>query len=534
MRTSVPAEIGTSQEAGNPALLQALATPAMYPGHPPVAVHETHASWVFVAGDRAYKVKKPLALGFLDYSTLALRHRACREEVRVNRALAPGLYLGVRAIVVSEGVFRIVGADAPDALEYVVEMRSFDERDTLAGLIVAGCLTNRDVAQTAGVLASFHRSAEVAADWDEHRVLAAWRRNVQELEEVGPPAGWRVEVPGGFGEAFVRAHAAELRERSRRGLGRDGHGDLRCEHVLARPCVRVVDRVEFDPALRRTDVACDLAFLTMDLEASGARWAGHALVEAYRDADMDPGGEQLRSFYAAHWALVRSKVSLIAASEHEGAARKEQLDRAGGLWSLAERLCWRARAPLAVVVCGPPATGKSVLARELSRRSELPVVSSDVVRKRMAHLSPSERARAEHYAPAFTRATYAQLSEAALIATKRSGGVIVDATCGSREARAELIDGLGAAGVPLLIVRCQAPLELVLARAAERMHERGRVSDATPQIAREQFCSFAELDEVVQDIVLELDTTRPPDVQVDEIARALDAHSLETNRALPR
>ena len=138
------AQIDSSRQQGDdPALLQALATPAMYRGAPPVAVHETHASWVFVAGERAYKIKKPLALGFLDYSTLELRHCACREEVRVNRELAPGLYLGVRAIVRSEDGFRIVAEEAPDAVEYVVEMRSFSEDDTFAGLIAAGSLTGR-------------------------------------------------------------------------------------------------------------------------------------------------------------------------------------------------------------------------------------------------------------------------------------------------------------------------------------------------------------------------------------------------------
>ena len=127
---------------------------------------------------------------------------------------------------------------------------------------------------------------------------------------------------------------------------------------------------------------------------------------------------------------------MIAASEHEGTPRTDQLRRAEQLWSLSERLCWRARAPLAVVVCGPAATGKSVLARELSRRSELPVVSSDVVRKRMAHLPPSQPADSEHYAPAFNRATYAQLTAEALAALRRDAGVIVDATCRSREDRA--------------------------------------------------------------------------------------------------
>ena len=156
MPTSSAAQIGPSREqCGDPAMLQALATPAMYPGVPRVSVHETHASWVFVAGERAYKVKKPLALGFLDYSTLALRHSACREEVRVNQQLAPGIYLGVRAIVRDGDGYRIVPDGAPDAVEYVVEMRAFSEDDTFAGLIAAGSLTRAHVTAAARAAGSF-------------------------------------------------------------------------------------------------------------------------------------------------------------------------------------------------------------------------------------------------------------------------------------------------------------------------------------------------------------------------------------------
>ena len=330
-----PAQIDFSrQQRGDRALLKALATPAMYRGAPQVSVHETHASWVFVAGERAYKVKKPLALGFLDYSTLALRRSACREEVRVNQELAPGLYLGVRAIIRSGDGFRIVGDGSPDAVEYLVEMRSFSEQDTFAGLIASGSLTRAHVTAAARLLAAFHRSAEVAADWNPERVLALWRQNMKELQALGPPAGWCLDLAAGFGEAFVAAYAPEFRRRAQLGLVRDGHGDLRCEHVLAGPRVRIVDRIEFDPALRRIDVACDLAFLAMDLEAGGEPWAARELISAYGEAGMDPGGEALRSFYAAHWALVRAKVALIAASEHDGSARAEQRSSAHRLWLL--------------------------------------------------------------------------------------------------------------------------------------------------------------------------------------------------------
>lgn len=521
------------QQRGDPALLRALAAPAMYPGEPPVAVHETHASWVFVAGERAYKVKKPLALGFLDYSTLELRLAACREEVRVNRALAPDIYLGVRALVRRDGGFRMAPEATPGAVEHVVEMRSFCEEDTFAGLILAGALTRRHVAATAELLADFHRSAPLVSDWGAGPMLAIWRRNVEELQRLSHPAEWRMDVAAGFGEAFASAHAHELDRRALRGLARDGHGDLRCEHVLAGPPVRVVDRIEFDPALRRHDCACDLAFLAMDLEASGQPWAARQLVDDYRDAGMDPGCESLRSFYAAHWALVRAKVTLIAAAEHHRHARAQHLHRAQRLWSLSERLSWRARAPVAIVICGPAATGKSVLAGELSRRSEIAVVSSDAVRKRLAHLTPSEQARGEHYTASFTRATYEQLAHDARLALERDGGVIVDATCRCREDRAQVFDALRGAGAPLLIVRCEASLELVLSRAARRLRDPRRISDATPQIAEQQFRAFEELDERRDGSVLRLDTAQAVDAQAAEVTRAVDGFGLGRAQATP-
>jgi uncharacterized protein len=509
-----------------PALLQALAMPATYPGAPRVAVHETHASWVFVAGERAYKVKKPLALGFLDYSTLDRRHSACREEVRVNQELAPGIYLGVRAIVADDDGFHIVPERTPGALEYAVEMRSFSARDTFAGLIASGALTREHVIAAARRLADFHRTARVVADWDADLVLARWRQNMRELRHSGPPSGWQLDVAAGFVEAFVEAHRSELGRRSQLQLARDGHGDLRCEHVLAGPALRVVDRIEFDPALRCNDIACDLTFLAMDLEASGQRWAARELVSAYREAGMDPGSENLRSFYSAHWAFVRAKVTLIAAAERAGGARDEDSRRAQQLWSLGERLCWRARAPLAVLICGPSASGKSVLAGELSRRTQMPVVCSDEVRKRLAHLAPSQRARPEHYSPRFTRATYEQLTREALLAGRRGDGVVVDATCRSRAERKVLLDGLRHAGIPLVIVRCEVPLELLRARAARRLTDPRRVSDATPAIAEAQFHRFEEFDERCEGETLRLDTTGPPGAQLAEIARAVDRRAL--------
>jgi aminoglycoside phosphotransferase family enzyme/predicted kinase len=499
-----------------------MSSSSAYPGHPRVVVHETHASWVFVAGERTYKIKKPLALGFLDYSSLVSRHAACREEVQVNKDLAPGIYLGVRAVLARREGFRLADEDASGAVEYAVEMRTFDEQDTLAGLIDAGRLTGEVLARVARLLADFHRCAPVARGWGQDSVREAWRKNLAELAETAHPASWRLDVLCAFADAFVTAHGAELRRRASLGLARDGHGDLRCEHVLAGSTLAVVDRVEFDPCLRRIDVACDLAFLTMDLEAHGQRWAASALVDAYRDAGQCPGGDQLRSFYGAHWALVRAKVALIAAAGRAAPAAAVLLGSAQRLWSLGERLCWRARMPLAIVICGPAASGKSVLAGELARRSELPLVSSDEMRKRLAKVPAGERGRPEHYRRSFTRRTYDELAREAGRSLDRGGAVIVDATCRSRSDRAPLLQRLRARSGRCLAVRCEVPLELALERARRRLDDPARVSDATPQIAREQFCAFEEIDELPAANVLRLDTARPTDDQLAELALRVD------------
>jgi aminoglycoside phosphotransferase family enzyme/predicted kinase len=503
-------------------LLAPLADASTYGATGPVEVHETHASWVFLVGDRAFKLKKPLDLGFLDYSTPARRRIACVEEVRVNRELAQDIYLGVRAIVRADTRLTMTSEGASNAVDYVVEMRRFREADTLAGLIAAQGLSAAHIEAVARRLAAFHRGALVVAGGGAQEVLRMWLLNVRELAEAGRAPASSVDLSAGFAEAFVSVHGEEIERRRCAGLVRDGHGDLRCEHVLAVPSVRVVDRIEFDPTLRHTDIACDLAFLTMDLEAQGQRWAAEELVSAYRREGLDAGSETLLAFYAAHHALVRAKVALIAAAEHDGERCEELLEQARSMSALAERLCWRARGPLALVICGPAASGKSSLAAELSRHSGLTVVSSDATRKAAAGFRATERATPEHYSQHFTHHTYELLAARARELLDGGSGVIVDASCRSRVERSTLLGRLRRGGLPRFVVRCDVPLEVALERAARRMRDPDRISDADPQIVAQQYRSFQPLEELPPGSVIELDTTHTLDAQVDEVTRAID------------
>lgn len=500
-------------------VLAALSNPATYGAAESVVRHETHASWVFLAGSWAYKAKKPVKLAFLDYSTVPLRRAACREEIRVNRELGGEIYDGVCALVRTEHGLALGEEDDPRAVEYLVRMRRFDRERTLQGAIDRGALEPQAVDEVAKALASFHARAPTASGAEPADVLARWQRNVAELEAIVDPAEWRLHLIREFAHAFLAANVETLNARLREGRVRDCHGDLRCEHVLLEDGVRVVDRIEFDPRMRRLDVGADLAFLAMDLEANGREGAARRLLDSYRAAGGDPGDERLLAFHASYWALVRAKVALIAARDSGSEARAEEALR---LRALAERLRWRARGPLAVIVCGPAASGKSTLAAELGRRSGLRTISSDEVRKRLAGIAPDERARPEHYSEAFTRRTYAALGRRAAERLRRGEGVVLDATCRTAGQRAALMGAIEGEARQVLLVHCRLDLAAALRRARARMGDPERISDATPEIVERQYREFEPPAELAPDLVLELDAVRPLEHQGNEVTLALD------------
>lgn len=513
----------------DPELLQALGSPSFYRGElgldcDVVEVVHTHSSVVFLAGDRAFKVKKPVAFDFLDYSTRARRRRACLEELAVNADLAPHIYIGVRAIVRRGGSFGLDDVGVPNAVDYAVEMARFGEADTLAGAIAAGRLGHAQVRAVAERIASFHRDATRVDGGSPEAVSAMWERNCDELAALRLPVEVEVRALRRFGHSFVSGRTAELERRVRDGHVRDGHGDLRCEHVLLTPEVQIVDRIEFDPRLRAGDVAADLAFLTMELELHRQGWAARELIAAYRHAGGSAGGEELRAFYGSYWALVRAKVALIGGRRRQGRR----------LFELVDRLSWRARRPLLLVVCGPPASGKSTLAAELARRTGLPLLSSDVIRKRLAGMKPTARAQQSHYSAQFTHSTYDLLSREALASLRLRDGAVLDASFGTRGQRALLDRRLRQAHGAALFVLCEAPLQVALSRAHNRIADERRISDAGPEIVAAKRRAFQPLSEIPGLRLAVVDSRIPLGRQVEQVAAAADLLLATHLSALPR
>ena len=466
-------------------------------------IRETHVSRVIVAGSCAYKLKKPLRYPFVDQSTTELRRALCEEEVRVNQVLAAPIVRGVAAVVRRPGGLELQPPGSAGALDHVVVMRRFRDADTLAARLATGRAHDDDVRAVGRVLAGYHSTAQPSTDAEGP--ARRWALNLAELpdalDEIDPAI---LAMLGTFGPAQAHRWSPELERRAARGLVVDGHGDLRAEHVLLDgDRILVVDRLEFDAKLRRADVAEDLAFLTMDLEHLGARWAAERLLEGYLGAGGDLGPPQLIAFFGAYRALVRAKVAALADR------RAEALE----LVDLAVRLSWRARRPLHVIVTGPPASGKSTLGNALADAAGVAHLGSDAIR-------PRDAAGRGCYDTRSRAAVYRKLGRAA----RGLDSFVIEATFGAPVLQQAFLEAAGPLD-GLAIVECDAPADVLLDRAARRPTGGPAASEAGPGVAvalRERHVPFAPTGASR----LRVDTTADVAASVTLVARWLDrAHS---------
>ncbi len=488
---------------------EALRDPSVY-GVAEVELRETHISWVYLAGERAYKLKKPVRLPFVDYGTEERRREMCEEEVRLNRRLAPDLYLGVRAVVPGPARFAFERADHPDAVEHVVEMRRFDERRTLAALVERG--ERPPMGPLAGVLARFHeRTPAVAMDDAAGALRAALDENTATIRELaGRGEAWVVDAMDRFARSYLAAHGERIARRAAAGRVRDGHGDLRSDHVVLADGPVVVDCVEFAPHLRQVDTANDLSYLVMDLVARGAATSANELLDAYRSAGGDVGDDGLVAFFATYRALVAAKVAFLR-------GEPEQLAAAAAHLSLAQRFSWQARLPLVLVLCGVSASGKSYLARELAQRTGATVISSDELRKRRAGVAEGARLGPQHYTEEARERVYDELGELAARVLSKLGGVIVDATFHRRSQREAFAASLGETHP--VFVQCRAAPDVLRRRAERRVHDPARVSDATVDVVERQLAESERFAESVATV----DTDQPLAGVLDAVYAALDS-----------
>ena len=389
-------------------LLAALAHPACYPHHPAnVEVMQTHISAVFLAGDEVYKLKKPVRFSFLDYSTLELRRHYCEEEVRLNHRLAPTVYLGVVPVLRTSDGYRVreaVNMQDATVVDYLVRMRRLPPERTLDALITNGQVTKFGIHALVKRLVHFHNTAATSGAAEYGAPAVVWQALADNFSATAPFVGQTISeqqyrVIQEFSQQFFAEHQELLKERVLQDRVREGHGDLRCDHVyFLDEGIAIIDCIEFSPRLRTCDVASELAFLAMDLELRGAvTWSGE-LVHAYATQAEDEALFTLLPFYQCYRAYVRGKVESLKSTEPEIPAEEQERARqqARRSFRLSYRYARGALTPALIVVCGQIGTGKSTVAQYLSEQTGFAVLNSDVIRKRLAGLLPTARASADY------------------------------------------------------------------------------------------------------------------------------------------
>ncbi len=480
------------------ALWEAMRNPAFYP-HTTHNIHviHTHISTIFLTGAFAYKVKKPVNFGFLDFSQLADRQHYCEEEIRLNRRLAPQIYLEVVPIVQIGNTYQLGSTATPDAtvVEYAVKMRQFDPAQQLDKLLAADHLPIDDMDEIATRLTQFHQQAERApstSPWGTpDSILAPMQQNFVLLRQHlhDPTLITRLSVLEAWTQQeYSRCHASLL-QRQQNGHIRACHGDLHLGNIaLIDGKITFFDGIEFNEALRWIDTASDTAFLLMDLEDRGKPAWANRLLNAWLSASGDYAALPVLNFYKVYRALVRAKVHALRGSQvQDTATRAECLQHCTEYLHLAERYT-HARQPALLITHGLSGSGKSWGCRPLVEQWGYIQLRSDVERKRLAVL-PAETI----YSPAVNTRTYDRLAELATLALQHGYAVVVDATfldIAQRQRFQRLAQQLH---VAFLILHFSGTPAQLQANITQRQHLGTDASDADIAVLQQQLTHYKPL-----------------------------------------
>ncbi len=485
-----------------------------------VSLVQTHISSLFFTGEHVYKVKKPVNYGFLDFTTLTKRRYYCRQEVTLNRRLSPDVYLGVVEVREQNGYLAINGLGR--TVEYAVKMRQLPAERSLSALLKTGKVSIGDVQRLGKLVADFHGRAKSTPAITRQGGLVVVNRNVREnfrqtKRYVGPCLSQDVyDDLQAYSHAFMATTAETFVRRAEEGRIRDGHGDIHTGAVFLTDGIHILDCIEFNRRFRYGDVASDVAFLAMDLDFHGRSDLSHAFIQSYVQASGDTGMMELLDFYKSYRAYVRAKVTSFRLDDPTLADsdREEILDIAQSYYRSAHSYTRVIPRPSLFLVAGIIGSGKSTVGQDLARRQDAIYISSDVTRKSLAGIAPTEHRYEPFgggiYAPAVSRHTYDTMLSQAREHLAKGRSVVLDGTWRQSHDRHLARDVAQNTGAALWVVECVAPTEEIRRRLERRLRDKSAVSDARWELFQQQLTEWEPVREVSSDRYIKLDTSRSP------------------------
>jgi aminoglycoside phosphotransferase family enzyme/predicted kinase len=495
-----------------PDTLRSLLSPEAYP-HPVRAVQlvETHISWILLTGDFAYKIKRPVQFAFVDQRTVQRRAFLCAEEVRLNRRFAADLYLEVCVITSAGSTTRLGGSGI--VIEHAVKMRQFDRSNGLDELLENHAVEPRELESFGRDLARIHATLPAARRgeaWGQpDTVRAAMLRNLQEcMEAVPDDAATRLPPMQRLLEQQLEAARGWMEERLESAKVRECHGDLHCSNIVRRDSrLTAFDCLEFEPAFRWIDVADEVAFLRADLAALDRPAHAQAFLGGYLAYSGDFAACMFLRTYEAHRSLVRAKVVSLSTPPTAVARRNTNVHLDCACRSL------HPRRPALVLMCGLSGSGKTWLARKLAPELDAIHLRSDVERKRLSGLSETARTGSAIgqglYSPDSNNRLYQHLAQAARSNVLGGFTTLVDATFGSRAERLQFRELARDLGVPVCVVHCNAPVELLRTRVSARQDAAMDASEADTSVLQWQEKQWETLGPDESLPVFEASTTDP-------------------------
>jgi len=482
----------------------------------PVQLIQTHISYVLLTGEYAYKIKKPLNFGFLDYSTLEKRKHFCEEELRLNQRAAAAIYLEVLPITQTvENSVPTFHLDGPgEVVEYAVKMRQFPQSTLLTNLYERGELTEELLKELARAIATFHLKTETSDYIREfgrvERVRQAFDENWAQTAQYigGPQTQQQFDETRAYCDRFFATNAALFDERIRQNWIRECHGDLHLRNIAYwQEQFLLFDCIEFNEPFRFVDVMFDIAYIVMDLDARQRPDLRTVFLNEYVEQTGDWDGLRVLPIYVNRQTYVRAKVTSFLLNDP--GVPDEEKRKAHDTAALYYRLAWEYTQPQTgrlMLMSGLSGSGKSTTARAIAQKLGAVYIRSDAVRKHLGGVPLTERGDDDLYTPEMTQKTYDRLLHLGTTLATEGYTVILDAKYDRQALREKAIAQASAQSIPLTIVHCTAPLEVLGDRLRQRT---GDIADATPEILAKQ--TFEPFTPTEAEYVRTVDTTQPLD-----------------------